>query len=302
MTLIKRTLIYASRRTTKTFSPFAPSFPIVATAPSNGITAAADSAAAPYWPRASQVATLTTSKGSPNTGTKPAYPAWSAYWDLLDVRHPAELQGDAPLKRLWSAIQSAIFDEWVLALGRHVRRRSPNQPLRRLEGQAGLQAVAAMVVILREAHEAGHRLRAFKIGRSLHLTLLMAVVATRLSGVALEVFEFFIRHIFPIAADNKIALDPNFQVLRAQAHRLGQVVLQLEDADWSGNRPGGPTCELRKVLSVNYGFDLLFGLSPRMKLIVTRDQASEDTRRGVASNNVGWEWGRRYSMQVDDSA
>lgn len=232
-----------------------------------------------------------------------------AGWDLLDIHRLVGLQGDALLKRLRPAIQNAVFDERALIVGRYVRRRAPNQPLHRLEGQAGLQAVAAMVVLLREAHEAGNRSRAFEIGRSLHRTLLMAVIATRLSGVALEVFEFFIRHIFPMAADKEIALDLDGQVLRAQAHWLGQVVLQLEDAGWTGYRPDGPTCELRKLLSVNYGFDLLFGLNPRLKLIVPGDQASEDARRWVASNNVGWEWGasvlhagRRQRMIPDEVA
>ncbi|MDH1175424.1 hypothetical protein [Stenotrophomonas maltophilia] len=213
-----------------------------------------------------------------------------AGWDLLNVSRPVGQQGDALLKRLRPAIQNAVFDERALETGRYVRRRAPNQPLHRLEGQADLQAIAGVVTLLREAHEAGNRSRAFEIGRSLHRTLLMAVVATRLSGVALELFEFFIRHIFPMAADKEIALDLNCHVFRAQAHWLDRVILQLEDAGWIGYRPGGPTRELRKVLSVNYGFDLLFGLNPRLKLIVPGDQASEDARRWVASNNVAWEW------------
>ncbi|MBX5893039.1 hypothetical protein ISE53_10295 [Pseudomonas aeruginosa] len=128
-----------------------------------------------------------------------------AGWELMDVSRPIGLQGDTLLKRLRPAIQNAVFDERALAMGRYVRRRAPNQPLHRLEGQADLQAVAAMATPLREAHVAGNQSRAFEIGRSLHRTLLMAVVATRLSGVALELFEFFIRHILPMAADKGIA-------------------------------------------------------------------------------------------------
>ena len=71
---------------------------------------------------------------------------------------------------------------------------------------------------------------------------------------------------------------------------------------WTGYRPDAPTRELRKVLSVNYGFNLLFGLNARLKLIAPSDQASEDARRWVASNNVAWEWPHRYSMRVGDSA
>lgn len=232
-----------------------------------------------------------------------------AGWYLLDVSRPVGLQGDALLKRLRPAIQNAIFDERALAVGRYVRRRAPNQPLHRLEGQADLQAVAATVVLLREACEAGNHSRAFDIGRSLHRTLLMAVVGTRLRGITLELFEFFIRHIFPMASDTEIALDLDCHVLRAQAHWLDQVIMQLEDAGWTGYRPGGPTRELRRLLQVNYGFDLLFGLGPRLKLIVPSDQASEDARRWVASNNVAWTWGasvlhagRRERLMPDEVA
>ncbi|OBU48949.1 hypothetical protein, partial [Stenotrophomonas maltophilia] len=230
-----------------------------------------------------------------------------AGWDLLDVSRPLGSSGDALLKRLRPAIQNAIFDERALAMGRYVRRRAPNQPLHRLEGQADLQAAAAAVVLLREAFEAGDQARAFEVGRSLHRIVLMAVVTTRLRGVTLELFEFFIRSIFPMAADKEIALDLDCHVFRAQAHWLDRVILQLEDAGWTEYRPGAPTRELRKLLSVNYGFDLLFGLNPRLKLIVPGDQASEDARRWVASNNVSWEWGasvlhagRRQRVIPDD--
>lgn len=232
-----------------------------------------------------------------------------AGWDLLDVSRPLGSNGDALLKRLRPAIQNAIFDERDLAMGRYVRRRAPNQPLHRLEGQADLQAVAAAVVLLREAFEAGNQARAFEVGRSLHRIVLMAVITTRLRGVALELFEFFIRSIFPMAVDKEIALDLDCHVFRAQAHWLDRVILQLEDAGWTEYRPGGPTRELRRLLSVNYGFDLLFGLGPRLKLRVPSEQASDEARRWVASNNIAWGWassvlhaGRRQRLIPDEVA
>lgn len=228
-------------------------------------------------------------------------------WDLLDVSRPLGSQGDTLLKRLRPTIQNAIFDERSLIMGRYVRRRAPTQPLHRLEGQADLQAVAATVILLREAFEAGNHSRSFGIGRSLHSTLLMAVIGTDLRGIGPELFEFFIRCIFPMAADKEIALDLDHQVLHAQADWLNHAVMQLEDAGWTGYVPGGSTRQLRRLLQVNFGFDLLFGLGPRLKLILPSDQASDDARRWVGSNNVAWEWaasvlhaGRRERLIPDD--
>lgn len=116
-------------------------------------------------------------------------------------------------------------------------------------------------------------------------------MGTPLWGIAPELFEFFIRKIFPMAADQEVAFDLDRRVLRAQAHWLDRTVMQLENAGWMGYTPGGPTRQLRHLLSVNYGFDLLFGLGPRLKLAVLSSQASADARRRVASHNVAWAWG-----------
>lgn len=212
-------------------------------------------------------------------------------WDLLDVSRPIGGDGDKLLRRLRPSIQSALFEERALAMGRYVRRTAPVQPLIRLEGQADLQAIAAAVVLLREAHEAGDASRAFDVGRTLHGIMLMAAVVTGLRGIAPELFEYLIRYVFPLASDTFIAFDLDREILNAQADWLRSTIVHMEDNGWTGYVPGGPTRELRRLLSVDYGFDLRFGLGPRMKLTVPLEAASEDARRTVAFNNVAWEWG-----------
>lgn len=46
-------------------------------------------------------------------------------WDLLDVSRPIGGDGDKLLKRLRPSIQSALFEERALAMGRYVRRTAP---------------------------------------------------------------------------------------------------------------------------------------------------------------------------------
>ncbi|HGM6799115.1 TPA: hypothetical protein ACKQCK_000099 [Stenotrophomonas maltophilia] len=229
-------------------------------------------------------------------------------WDLLDVSRPIGGDGDKLLRRLRPSIQSALFEERALANGRYVRRTAPVQPLIRLEGQADLQAIAAAVVLVREAYEAGDTSRAFDIGRSLHGITLMAAVVTGLRGIAPELFEYLIRYVFPMASDTFIEFDLNREVLNAQADWLRSTILQMEDNGWTGYVPGGPTRELRRLLSVDYGFDLRFGLGPRIKLKVPFEHASEDARRSVSFNNAAWEWaaavlatGRRQALIPEEA-
>ncbi len=227
-------------------------------------------------------------------------------WAALDVGRPLGDGGDALLRQLRPSIQSAIYEARELEKGRYVRRRAPTQPLRRLEGQAGLHALAATVVLLREAHEAGNRTRAFEIGRSLHRTLLMAAAATNLGYIRLELFEFFIRRIFPIASDDEVAMDLEREMLAIQTDWLVRVVMQLEDAGLYVDTPNGPTRQLRNLIHINYGFDLFYGLGPRLKLSVPAECASFEARKYVVSHNVGWEWGvgvlssRRCEQMIPD--
>ncbi|MBD9368397.1 hypothetical protein IB242_06830 [Xanthomonas sp. XNM01] len=212
-------------------------------------------------------------------------------WAALDVDRSLGDGGDALLRQLRPSIQSAIYEARELDMGRYVRRRAPTQPLRRLEGQAGLHALAALAVLLREAHECGNRSRAFEIGRSLHRTLLMAAIATKLRHINLELFDFFIRWIFPIAADDEVAMDLDRDVLLTQSYWLDRIVMQLEDAGLYRDAPGGPTRHLRQILQVNYGFDLFYGLGPRLKLCVPAECASFEARAYAATHNIGWAWG-----------
>lgn len=122
----------------------------------------------------------------------------------------------------------------------------------------GLHALAAMVVLLREAYEAGNRSRAFEIGRSLHRTLLMAAVAANLGYIKLELFDFFIKWISPIATDDEVAMDLDRDVLRIQTYWLDRIVTQLEDARLYVDTLGGPTRQLRQMLQINYGLDLFY--------------------------------------------
>ncbi|WP_157510270.1 hypothetical protein [Lysobacter sp. Root559] len=214
----------------------------------------------------------------------------TAAWEALDLTHPLGEGGDTLLRRLRPSVQEAVFDK-SLRRGRYQRRSSQLRPLRLLEGEADLDGIAALVVLLREAHEAGNAARAFNIGRSLHSALLMATNRTPLFYIALELFDFFISEVFPLAADEEIAFDLHRDELSEQLLLFSRTALQLEDQEKIGLVDDGPTLEWRKVLSYHFGFDLHFGLGPRFRLTKPPEEASKDARNFVSEMAIYRDWG-----------
>ena len=216
-----------------------------------------------------------------------ASPAWRA----LNVTEPLVGGADALFRDLRPSIQSAVFDARELAKGRYVRRRSNNTLLKSMEGQADLQSLAATVVLLRDAHERSDRSMAFTTGRSLHRILLMATIVSPLKFISLELFEFFIRKIFPMAADKEFAMDLDRDMLHKQARWLRRTALQLQARGRPGFSLVGSTRHLRRLLQCDFGFDLFYGLAPRLKLIVPAEAATLAASNFVAETNARCDWG-----------
>lgn len=210
-------------------------------------------------------------------------------WDALDVSAPLGDRGDNLLRRLRLGVQQAVFDRPFEA-GDYVRRDTPARPLRMLEAQADLDGVAALVVLLREAKECGNLARTLDIGRSLYSALLTSSISTPLLWIAPELFEYFNRIIFPLASDAEVALDLEQDDFHEQRLLLMRTFLQLEDAG-RFKYEGITARAQRDILSGRYGFDLMFGLGPRWRLIQPPHKVSKKSRRFVASMAVVRELG-----------
>ncbi|MGQ5353191.1 hypothetical protein ACULML_00355, partial [Xanthomonas arboricola pv. corylina] len=109
--------------------------------------------------------------------------------------------------------------------------------------------------------------------------------------IAEELFAYFICFIFPLADDKELAFDLHPKIMQRQAFCFSRVVLQLEDAGWDGYLPGGHTRQLRRLLTIDFGFDLFFGLGPRFRLTQPVEQSSENATRWVSEQEISWEWG-----------
>lgn len=214
----------------------------------------------------------------------------SGAWEAFDTSTPLGAGGDDLLRRLRLGVQQAVFDPRRLEAGNYIRRDTPVRPLRMLEGQADLDGVAALVILLREARESGDFARALEIGRSLYAALLTASMSTPLLLIAPELFEYFNRVIFPLASDTEVEFDLEQGEFHEQRLLLIRTFLQLEDAG-SIKYERITTRAQRDILSGRYGFDLLFGLGPRWRLTQPPDQVQKENRRFVASMSVARGWG-----------
>ena len=218
-------------------------------------------------------------------------PLMSPAWCALDISKAPKGNGDTLLRALGPGIQTAVFDARELAKGRYVLRKALGTSLRSLVGQAGLQSLAATVLLLQGAYEDGDRSRAFTIGRSLHRTLLMAAVASPLKLISIELFEFFIRYIFPMAAGEEFEMDLDRNMLQSQSEWLRRTALNLHMRGRPGFSLVGNTRQLRRLLQLDFGFDLLYGLGPRLRTLMPSDAVHPRLSAFVAENNTRCDWG-----------
>ncbi len=212
----------------------------------------------------------------------------SAVWKILNTSLPIGDSGDELLRRLHFGVQQAVFKP-SLTYGHYARRSAPNLPLKLLECQADLDAVAATVVLLREAHAVGNRRRAFEIGRSLHATLLMVTTYMPLCDIASEFIEFCISKIFPLATDDEVAFDLDQAEFFSQMRCFSRELVRLEDQGRIKNGDSGS--QRRRVLSFEFGFDLYFGLGPRWKLVKAPENSTAEARKFVGSMKIARNWG-----------
>ncbi|RDS83603.1 hypothetical protein DWU98_04520 [Dyella monticola] len=212
-------------------------------------------------------------------------------WLALDVSHPLQDKGNELLRALRLGVQQAVFNPNYIEFRRYVRRPTLGRTLKMLEVRADLDSVAAIVILLRESHEAGDRAKALTLGESLHNVLLMAAISTPLLCIRFELMLFFKYRIFPMASSEEIAFDLDPSVMCEQSRILSSIMLILEDATRIGFTHKGATGELRKIIEGDFGMDLQYGLMPRWALVKPAHESTEAARRLVANRGILRDWG-----------
>lgn len=111
-------------------------------------------------------------------------------FDVLDPSRPIGQLGTSYLARLQPSTQHSIFQKQGLKLGLYRRRSSRVKIVISLSRQGDIDAVAGLIVFLREAHEAGANQLTLSIANLLYRTLIaactkgMGVLMSRELGLA----------------------------------------------------------------------------------------------------------------------
>lgn len=221
----------------------------------------------------------------------------SPIWAMLNIATPVGSQIDAGLHTLRVGVQESLYDRKFLVFGRYHRRKVGQVMLSSLERQAtGLDSLAAAVLLLKEAGEAGDQEQRFRIGLTLHRVLLMTCMSEPVLFYRAPLIAYFSLFVFPQAASDKLEYHVPINEFIELTEILKKYVSILSNREIVGREMPGSSRERRRMLAGDLGMDLYFGFMPRLKVA----PGCQDWRIAgdVASDNIAKEWGlsviRRY--------
>lgn len=212
-------------------------------------------------------------------------------WEALNTSRSIAASGDALFRRLHPHVQRAIFEPKALEFQQYRRRPTLQRCLNLLESYAGLDALCALVILLREAQAAERADETLAIGRSLYHMQLMLSCQNKIAQLALALAIYLETIIYPLANDGEVGYDvAPLETLRTAA-LFGIRVVAMEDSGRIRSVNGGSSRDWHRIFCGAHGWDLLFGFSPKYKLTVPVAKASVQARRNVASHEVARQWG-----------
>lgn len=214
----------------------------------------------------------------------------ASVWKMLNIACPVGGRIDDGLRTLRVGVQESLYDRKLLGFGMYRRRKVGQATLSSLERQAtGLDSLAAAMLLLKEANEAGGNEQRFRIGLSLHRILLMTCVSTPAVCYRAPLIAYFSLFVFPMTASDSRVIDVPISEFYEMTHLLNTYVLILEDQGVIRGENAGPTRERRRMLVGELGMDMQFGFMPRFKIA----PGCQDSRVAgeVASRNIGKDWG-----------
>ena len=154
-------------------------------------------------------------------------------------------------KVLYKSNKYQLSSELVLAVGQ--------KELLRLERLAGLDALAAQIVLLRVADHKNERERALAIGKSIYRTFLIMCTAIPYLDFSPVLMSLFDSYVLPLAHDGskRVHFESENSFLN-KVKGLNDVFLTLEDKDLVRVGRKNVVRVLSDVLHAKYGFELMF--------------------------------------------
>lgn len=193
-------------------------------------------------------------------------------WDVLKEKQNTSQLLSKGLRRLSPEVQEVIFDRH----GNQKYERLQYRQLRMLERRAGIDALAALSILLRRASDQGDGQGALDIGISLHRVLLITCTYAVFDPLAEEFFKIFNTRIFPKAcsATEKIWFDESYS-FRLSTFWLNVLRLQLEDNNQIGVSHNEQIKAMCKLMDGFWGYDVKFMLDPHITPIHPRSDENK---------------------------
>lgn len=209
-------------------------------------------------------------------------------WEILDVSRPIADRGDALIRQLHPTIQWAIFEPGALAAQRYRRRPTLPRCLMLLESCASLDALAGMMILLREAHSQGRHPDTFEIGCSLHRIMLMVNVGAGAIDLGLAFIAYLERVVFPLTVKDGMGYDVPADRSLKQAQMLERIIQDAENSD--AITPGRPS-EWPQIFWAPFGMHSRFGLAPKYMVTTQDPDESLEVARHIGPYNAACDWG-----------
>ncbi len=181
-------------------------------------------------------------------------------FDVVDPSMPVGSHADAWLQRLPRRVQGALY---VREAGMRYRRRTCTaRVLKTLEESASLDALAAIIVLLREAHDAGMADLAFEIGLSTYRSLLI-VGTMRYGAIAPELSHAAMRLVFPLASSGHRKLWASDRLMDDQRTTLAYARNELGSRGFIQPDPKSEVAAAVQMMRGRFGRHIHAELLPR---------------------------------------
>jgi len=184
-------------------------------------------------------------------------------WDVLRLEHSATRHAGEWIQRLEPKVQSLLWQKPKKFSAARIRHRALGvRKLTLLERHAGLDALACLTLLLREAHETGNDSYAFELSRWLCRMLVLTGGELQGHGIGRPLHEFYELRILPLGELRGLRYSLIGVAFWELIGWLSHALYHLDGVKLS-TLTQEQTCRLeQRILSGEYGFDYFYLLNP----------------------------------------
>lgn len=183
--------------------------------------------------------------------------------DALKTERPLGDRMDTLLKTFGLEVQQVVFAAAIPGATRsYTRRPVDGRMLRKLENRAGLDALACLTLLLREAHEKEKHELAFRIGLSLFWVLLIFCITCSVARIGPRLFSIYRASIFPLARSRERRYLLDEYPLDGATSLLRHYTLAAEDRDEIGLAWDDTVRYMMEIIRGHRGLDFRIALLP----------------------------------------